>query len=312
MINQAQRRVIEEAKTPAAVIAGPGTGKTFTIVKKVVDLVKNGHIPANRILITTFTKKAAAELNSRILTEFKKEGINTDLKDLKVGNFHSLANIYIDKYKKLDGEFFKADVIDSYTEGYLLERNMYRFEKIGGFRENFRGNRIRAIQENFDDIINNLIDLKLLKNSDDPKYRLSYEVYMTHLETLKENHLMNFPLILKKFHELLSDKMIGKEIRESIDFVIIDEYQDTNFIQEEIAFGLIREKNIMVFGDDDQSLYSFRGADPKNLLEFDNTCKRKLGTRANIYRLDTNYRSNQAIIDIAKTWMDIDLSLIHI
>ena len=307
MINQAQRRVIEEAKTPAAVIAGPGTGKTFTIVKKVVDLVKNGHIPANRILITTFTKKAAAELNSRILTEFKKEGINTDLKDLKVGNFHSLANIYIDKYKKLDGEFFKADVIDSYTEGYLLERNMYRFEKIGGFRENFRGNRIRAIQENFDDIINNLIDLKLLKNSDDPKYRLSYEVYMTHLETLKENHLMNFPLILKKFHELLSDKMIGKEIRESIDFVIIDEYQDTNFIQEEIAFGLIREKNIMVFGDDDQSLYSFRGADPKNLLEFDNTCKRKLGTRANIYRLDTNYRSNQAIIDIAKTWMDIDI-----
>ena len=75
MINKSQKKVIEEARTPAVIIAGPGTGKTFTIVKKVVDLVKNEHIPANRILITTFTKKAAAELNSRILSEFSKENI---------------------------------------------------------------------------------------------------------------------------------------------------------------------------------------------------------------------------------------------
>ena len=147
MINKAQKKVIEEAKTPAAIIAGPGTGKTFTIVKKVVDLVKNEYIPANRILITTFTKKAAAELNSRILSEFTKENINTDLKDLKIGNFHSLANIYIDQYKKLNNNFFKAEVIDSYTEGYLLERNLYRFEQINGFKESFSGNRVHRIQE---------------------------------------------------------------------------------------------------------------------------------------------------------------------
>ena len=124
MINQAQKKVIKEAQTPAVVIAGPGTGKTFTIVKKVVDLVKNEKIPPNRILITTFTKKAAAELNTRILTEFKKEGINQDLRDLKIGNFHSLANIYLDKYRKLDDDFFRSAVIDSYTEGYLLELSL--------------------------------------------------------------------------------------------------------------------------------------------------------------------------------------------
>ena len=90
MINKSQKKVIEEARTPAVIIAGPGTGKTFTIVKKVVDLVKNEHIPANRILITTFTKKAAAELNSRILSEFTKENINTDLKDLKIEKVTSI------------------------------------------------------------------------------------------------------------------------------------------------------------------------------------------------------------------------------
>lgn len=98
MINESQKLIIQEGKTPAAVIAGPGTGKTFTIVKKVVDLVKNHNIPANKILITTFTKKAAAELNTRIISEFNKEGINTDLADLKIGNFHNLANIFLADY----------------------------------------------------------------------------------------------------------------------------------------------------------------------------------------------------------------------
>lgn len=306
MINKAQKKVIEEAKTPAAIIAGPGTGKTFTIVKKVVDLVKNEYIPANRILITTFTKKAAAELNSRILSEFTKENINTDLKDLKIGNFHSLANIYIDQYKKLNNNFFKAEVIDSYTEGYLLERNLYRFEQINGFKESFSGNRVHLIQEVFEDITNNLIDINSLKISNNPNDRLAYEVYINHLEILRENNLINFQLILKNFYDLLSDSQIGEEIRNSIDFVIIDEYQDTNFIQQEIAFKLIKDKNIMVFGDDDQSLYSFRGADPKNLLDFGKVCKYKLGVDANFYSLDINYRSNQSIIDIAKSWMDVE------
>lgn len=307
MINQAQKKVIKEAQTPAAVIAGPGTGKTFTIVKKVVDLVKNEKIPPNRILITTFTKKAAAELNTRILTEFKKEGINQDLRDLKIGNFHSLANIYLDKYRKLGDDFFRSAVIDSYTEGYLLERNIGIFEKIKGFRDNIKGNKVRKIQEIFEDITNNIIDIESLKSSKNPKYKLAYEIYITHIGLLKENQLMNFQLILKKFYDLLSDKKIGHEIRESIDYVIIDEYQDTNFIQQEIAFKLIKDKNILVFGDDDQSLYSFRGADPKNLLNFDKLCKDKLGKPAKVYSLDTNYRSNQAIIDTAKSWMDVGI-----
>ena len=304
MINDSQRKVIIDSNYPAAVIAGPGTGKTFTIVKKVTDLVKNHGLSPNRILITTFTKKAAAELNVRILSEFKKEGIKTDLDDLKIGNFHSLANIFIDKYKKLDDDFFPSMVIDQDLEGYILEKNLHIFKDIDDFDQYIKYGEVYKIQEIFESITNNLIDLDMLKTSKDPKDRLSFEIYMTHLNLLKSMKLMNFQMILKKFYDLLSDEVMGDAIRNSIDFVIIDEYQDTNLIQQEIAFKLLKDKNIMVFGDDDQSLYSFRGADPKNLLEFDQVCKDKLGKSASIYKLDINYRSNQTIIDTSQKWLN--------
>lgn len=304
MINESQKLIIQEGKTPAAVIAGPGTGKTFTIVKKVVDLVKNHNIPANKILITTFTKKAAAELNTRIISEFNKEGINTDLADLKIGNFHNLANIFLADYKKLDDKFFYNKVIDTQTEGYLLEKNIDRFYQIQGFKENIKGYEIYAIQNIFAKITNNLIDVNILENSDNIEEKLSYEIYKTQLNILEENQLLNFQLLLKKFYDLLADPIIGEEIRENIDYVIIDEYQDTNYIQQEIAFKLLKNKNIMVFGDDDQALYRFRGADPKNLLEFDKVCRQKLDTPANFYKLNINYRSNQAIIDLSQKFIN--------
>ncbi len=304
MINDAQKLIIEEGKTPAAVIAGPGTGKTFTIVKKVVYLVKNHNIPANKILITTFTKKAAAELNTRIITEFKKEGINTDLADLKIGNFHNLANIFLADYKKLDDRFFDNKVIEPQMEGYLLEKNIEKFYHIKGFKDLINGYEIYTIQDIFAKITNNLIDVKILENSSNKDDKLAYEIYKTHLKILEENHLLNFQMILKNFYDLLSDPKIGPQIRENIDYVIIDEYQDTNYIQQEIAFKLLKNKNIMVFGDDDQALYRFRGADPKNLLNFNEVCREKLGEPANFYKLNVNYRSNQAIIDLAQNFIN--------
>ena len=91
MINESQEIIIKKSKTPAAVLAGPGTGKTYTIVKKVISLIRDEGYDANRILITSFTKKAAGELATRIISEFNKEGIKTELKDMMIGNFHSLA-----------------------------------------------------------------------------------------------------------------------------------------------------------------------------------------------------------------------------
>lgn len=303
MINEKQRIIIEEAKTPGAVIAGPGTGKTFTIVEKTIDLIKNHHINPNKILITTFTKKASNELITRIQTKLKKENIKVNTSNMLIGNFHSLALNFLKKYKGFSGEIFSQTVIDSYTEGYLIEKNINLYKKIEGFDDFILYNPVSKINEIFSDIINNLIDLDMLKNSDRKEENFAYNLYMTHSEFLKKNNFINYQMILKNFYDLLKDPYYGKEIRMSIDYVIIDEYQDTNFIQEEIGFLLVREKNILVFGDDDQSLYSFRGADPRNLLNFDKICQKKLGQKAQIYYLDINYRSNQNILDLSNKWI---------
>ena len=130
MINEKQDIIINKARTPAAVIAGPGTGKTFTIVKKVVSLIKNEGYRANRILITTFTKKAAKELSTRIISEFKSEGIRAELKDMMIGNFHSLALDFMEKYPVLDENFLDRTIIDTVMETYIIEKNLDLYKKI--------------------------------------------------------------------------------------------------------------------------------------------------------------------------------------
>ena len=91
MINEKQKLIVEDAKYPCAVLAGPGTGKTFTIVQKIISLIKNDGISPNKILVTTFTKKAANELIERVESGLKRENIYADTSNMLIGNFHSLA-----------------------------------------------------------------------------------------------------------------------------------------------------------------------------------------------------------------------------
>lgn len=304
MINEKQRLIVEKALTPAAVIAGPGTGKTFTIVEKTIELIKNEHIDPDKILITTFTKKAANELITRIQSKLKEEDIRLNTSNMLIGNFHSLALNFLRKYKSYGSDIFQATVIDSFVEGYLIEKNLKLYKNVEGFDDFIPYDPVGKINEIFSDITNNLIDLDLLKNSKNPSDRFAYEIYRRHEDFLKKNHLINYQMILKNFYDLLKDPNFGEQIRSEIDYVIIDEYQDTNYIQQEIGFLLVREKNLLVFGDDDQALYSFRGADPSNLLNFDKICQEKLKTKANFYYLDINYRSKQNILNLANKWIN--------
>ncbi|MDY6019562.1 MAG: UvrD-helicase domain-containing protein, partial [Anaerococcus sp.] len=107
MINEKQRLIVEKALTPAAVIAGPGTGKTFTIVEKTIELIKNEHIDPDKILITTFTKKAANELITRIQSKLKEEDIRLNTSNMLIGNFHSLALNFLRKYKSYGSDIFQ-------------------------------------------------------------------------------------------------------------------------------------------------------------------------------------------------------------
>lgn len=303
MINKKQNLIINDSKYPAAVLAGPGTGKTFTIVQKIIYLIKNEGLSPNKILVTTFTKKAANELIERVESGLKKENIKADTSNMLIGNFHSLALSFLKEYRAFSNKIFEPFVIDSNIEGYLLEKNMDIFRKIPNFNDLISYNEVGQIMGIFSNITNNLIDLNKLRNSSNAKDSLALEVYLKWADFLDRNNLINYQLILKNFYDLLEDPIFGKKIRDRIDFVIIDEYQDTNKIQEEIAFNLCKGKNLMVFGDDDQALYSFRGASPSNLREFDKACKKKMKADAKFYELDINYRSNQEIIDKSRDFL---------
>lgn len=304
MINESQKIIIEKAKTPAAIIAGPGTGKTYTIVKKVISLIKNEGLSSNKILITTFTKKAAQELQTRIISEFKREGIKTELKDMMIGNFHSLALDFLEKYPTLDRGFLDRKIVDQVMEAYLIEENLDIYQSIENYSTYITYSDAYQIKSIYEEITNKLMDVGKLKNSSNPREVFAAEIFTTHEKLLREKNLINFQMILRDFHSVLSDPVLGDKIRDGIDFVIVDEYQDTNYIQQEIAFKLVKDKNIMVFGDDDQSLYSFRGADPRNLTEFSDKFYKEKGIRAHSYKLDINYRSNQVIIDNSLKWLD--------
>lgn len=305
MKNTGQEEITKNAKLPAVVIAGPGTGKTHTIVGFVAEAIKEGKVSAKKILITTFTKKAAFELNQRIITRLKKEGLDTDLEDMKIGNFHSLAISFITKYRRLDDNFFNLKIIDSNMEEFIVEENLELFTRIPHFDDFIEKDyATMTILDIFQTLINHMIDPLSLKDSESHKDRLAYEIFMTYEKLLNSLGLINFQLILKRFLDLLKDPIIGEKIREEIDLVVIDEYQDTNLIQEEIAINLTKNGNIIVFGDDDQALYSFRGADARNLTHFDEKFYERTGIMASKYFLNINYRSNQVIIDKARAFMD--------
>lgn len=305
MRNLGQEEIIKNAKLPAVVIAGPGTGKTHTIVGFVAEAIKEGKFPANKVLITTFTKKAARELNTRIITRLRKDGLDTDLEDMKIGNFHSLAISFISKYRRLDDNFFNLTIIDSNMEEFIVEENLEIFTSLPHF-EYFIGKdyATATILDIFQTLINQMIDPISLRDSASPQDKLAYEIFTTYEKLLDSLGLINFQLILKRFLDLLKDPIIGEKIREEIDLVVIDEYQDTNLIQEEIAINLTKNGNIIVFGDDDQALYSFRGADARNLTHFDEKFYERTGIKASKYFLNINYRSNQVIIDKARAFMD--------
>ncbi|MDO5047669.1 MAG: ATP-dependent DNA helicase [Anaerococcus sp.] len=303
MRNYDQEEIIKNVKFPALVLAGPGTGKTHTLVKLVARLIREDGLKPSRILITTFTKKAARELDTRILAILRQVGLDENLEDMMVGNFHSLARTFIEKYRDLDEDFFSRKIIDTKMEVFIINENIRAFDQIEGFETYAKFNKPGLIMDIYSSIINNLIDLDRLRDSDDPRDLFAFRVFRTYEKLLKDMGLINFQGILMKFLSLLRDPSKAGVIRENIDLVIIDEYQDTNKIQEEIAFRLSKDGKIMVLGDDDQALYAFRGADPSNLMDFGQRFKAYSGRDVTRYRLKINYRSNEEILKKAHSFM---------
>jgi DNA helicase-2/ATP-dependent DNA helicase PcrA len=303
-LNDSQKQIIGHDDGPLLVIAGPGSGKTFSLVLRSINLLFLGKAKPSELVICTYTEKAAFELRDRISAAARKIKYKGDLSELNISTIHGLSNRMLNLYRHRTTLGSNYEVLDELTQLLFIFDN---YENIIGSLSNglylgkwrTKWNAIEGIRGYFDKITEELVNPDKLINSDKLFIRCLGEAYLAYKTTMFDKNKVDFAHLQKGFYQLLLDGDVYKEISDKIKYVLVDEYQDTNFIQEQILLKLAdKTKNICVVGDEDQSLYRFRDATVRNILEFP-----KKFDKCKIIKLTTNYRSHQNIIEAYDRWM---------
>lgn len=290
-LNEAQYAAVSHDAGPVLVIAGAGSGKTRTLVYRVAHLVAGGTEP-QQILLLTFTRRAAQEMLYRA-----GQLLDASCQQVWGGTFHAVGNILLRKYGHLLGYPTQFTILDrSDAEGIvnLLKTSL----GFGGSGKRFPSKRI--ITDLLGRSVNRCISLDELISEGYPHlepYLEDISAIADNYRTFKKDHgLMDYDDLLTNWQSLLVDcPEVSELLAERFRYILVDEYQDTNQVQDEIVRLMARKhQNVMAVGDDSQSIYSFRGADFRNIMQFPN---RFPGTK--IIRLERNYRSTQAILSLA-------------
>jgi len=288
------------------VIAGPGAGKTMAIVERVVHLIGTCGIAPESIFVSTFTEKAAKELLTRISRRLMEEGLKVSPNEMYIGTMHSLFLRVLKDYSEFTRLKKNYKTFDDFDQSYIVYRRMHQFREI----ENF--GLVAKAQSNWTNagtlcgylnkVREEAIDPETLLSAPEPEVKALGEAYKLYCEILEAENAIDFSAIQSEMLSLVeSHPDVLAEIRSKIKYLIVDEYQDTNTIQERILLKLAGSAaNICVVGDEDQSIYRFRGASVRNILQFaDNfpagACKTVV--------LDTNFRSHKDIVSFYNRWM---------
>jgi len=304
--NDGQREAISTTEGPVLITAGPGTGKTYTLVQRALNLIINKGVAPEQIMMATFTEKAAKELVTRISNELAARNIPVNINEMYIGTFHSICLRIIKEnleYTRIKKNF---KTLDDFDQKYIVFRNMHRFHQIKNLETAIGGigewNKALEICRLVNNLTEELVDADKLIASRRAAYVAIGEVVNEYQQLLDDGNYLDFSAIQTEAYWLMKNHPeILADIQSKIQYLMIDEYQDTNYIQEQIVFLLGGEKqNICVVGDDDQGLYRFRGATIRNILEFPEkfpagVCK--------IVKLVVNYRSNSDIVDFYNEWM---------
>ncbi len=289
-LNDAQRAAVDHTEGPLLVIAGAGSGKTRTLTHRVARLVAEG-VPPAAILLLTFTRRASQEMLQRAarLLDSRCERVSG-------GTFHSFAHLKLRQHGTVMGLPLDFAVIDRADAEELI--GLLRKEAAGPNPDRSlpRKGTLAAI---FSRAVNKALPLEEVIDRD-------YSHLLEHLETIlslhaaytrrkREHHFLDYDDLLVFFHGLLQQfPEVRRRIASAYRYVMVDEYQDTNKLQAEILYRLAEgNRNIMVVGDDSQSIYAFRGADFRNIMDFPAMFA---GTR--IIQLEENYRSNQPVLNL--------------
>ncbi len=286
-LNDKQKEAVNHGDGPCLVLAGAGSGKTRVLTQRIIRLIDDGVSPYN-ILAITFTNKAAKEMRSRIENEM---GSVAD--SIFIGTFHSFGlRVLRENYKDI-GYTSNITILDTDDVKALIKRilkdNGY---DIQSYDIKYIMNRISSAKN---DGITPTEFSKLFLREDDKVISFVYEKY---LKILKENNSVDFDdLLLKPVELFKKNKDVLSKYQERFKYILVDEYQDTNGIQYELCKLLSkRYNNIFVVGDASQSIYSWRNADYKNILNFERDYE-----NATVILLEENYRSTNNILKAANS-----------
>ena len=293
-LNESQRKAVEYIDGPSLVIAGAGSGKTRVLTYKVAYLLLNGYNPWN-ILALTFTNKAASEMKQRVA---KLVG-DDRARSLNMGTFHSIfARIlrieaeqigFHSNYTIYD-ESDSRTLIKNIIKQLALDENVYKPATVHNLISLAKNRLITAqLYES---------DKNAYERDKSMKMPMVAQIYSEYARRCKQANVLDFDdLLLYTYLLFDSHEDVRRKYVDRFGFILVDEYQDTNFAQQQIIYQLSKERQqVCVVGDDAQSIYSFRGADIDNILDFNNLYK---GSR--LFKLEQNYRSTQVIVKAANS-----------
>ena len=286
-LNEAQKEAVLHVEGPLLIVAGAGSGKTKVLTSRIAHLIKEKKAFPNQILSVTFTNKAAKEMQSRVSSMLKTEATGLSW----LGTFHSICAKLLRKHATAAGLNSNFTIIDQDDQARLI-KNICKSENID----------IKALAPKY---ILSIIDRwknkgfypdKVIINKKDIYEKTILPLYKIYQQKLLDLNACDFgDLILHCVNILEKHSDINNIYSNNFKYILVDEYQDTNFIQSKWLKLLAKKhQNICCVGDDDQSIYSWRGAEIKNFLEFDQVYK-----NSKVIRLEKNYRSSQNILSVA-------------
>jgi DNA helicase-2/ATP-dependent DNA helicase PcrA len=306
--NKQQLEAIFATDGPVLIIAGPGSGKTFTLVERIVYLITQKGVAPESLFVVTFTDKAARELTTRISNRLTEVGIRFNLNDMYLGTFHSICLRLLEDYREFTRLKRSFTLFDQFDQQYFLYQHIKDFRELPdaqlvmGDDKTGRWSQSENLLKWLNKVSEEALDLVTLAAAPEPEIRALAACFSKYQELLHENNSLDFSGIQYEALQLLEKRpAVLAQVREKLTYLMVDEYQDTNTIQERILLLLASEKkNLCVVGDDDQGLYRFRGATIRNILEFpslfdEGQCKQ--------VKLTVNYRSHPDIIRFYNEWM---------
>lgn len=288
-LNPAQREAVEKTEGPVLILAGAGSGKTRVLTTRIAHLIEDKGVQAANILAITFTNKAANEMRERV-----EETLGSDTKDMWISTFHSCCVRILRKDINRIGYNRSFVIYDSADQVTLIKdclKELNLSDKV------FEPKVVISTISGAKDKLYSPQKFKAIHMHDNRMSKMA-DIYALYQDRLKRNSALDFDDLIYKTVELFKeDSEVLDYYRSRFKYIMVDEYQDTSKAQYELIKLLARQhQNICVVGDDDQSIYGWRGADIRNILEFE-----KDYDDVHVVKLEQNYRSTQIILDAANT-----------